>query len=248
MRLKMKFKYILIFFFIFSCTENTRIYKNEKIDFKKAFTSKGFTLVYDDSLYKKNIIKKKINDRSLDIIHSFLKQNTYVKIFNPNNSKFVIAKVKYKSEFPTIYNSVISKRIAKEIDLDINEPYIEIVEIKKNSTFIAKKAKMFEEEKHVANKAPVDDINIISLSENIKVVKKNKYIIRIGDYYFEKSAIAVKDRLINETNISNIKIEKLSENKFRVSSGFFDSFNSMKNTYLKINDIGFELLDVIIVN
>jgi hypothetical protein len=244
----MKFKYILIFFFIFSCAENTKIVNNKKIDLKKAFASKGFTLVYEDELYKQKIIKKKINDKSLNIIHSFLKQNTYVKIFNPKNSKFVIAKVRYKSEFPSIYNSVISKRIAKEIDLDMNEPYIEIVEIKKNSTFIAKKAKMFEEEKNVANKAPVDNINIISLIENKKIVKKNKYIIKIGDYYFEKSAIAVKNRLINETNISNIKIEKISENKFRVSSGFFNSFNSMKNTYYKINNIGFELLDVIIVN
>ena len=123
-----------------------------------------------------------------------------------------------------------------------------IVEIKKNSTFIAKKAKMFEEEKNVANKAPVDEINIISLSKDVKIVKKNQYIINIGDYYFEESAIAVKDRLIKETDISSIKIKKLSKNKYRVFSGFFDSFNSMKDTYYKINSLGFELLDVIIVN
>ena len=81
----MKFKYILIFFFIFSCAENTKIVNNKKIDLKKAFASKGFTLVYEDELYKQKIIKKKINDKSLNIIHSFLKQNTYVKIFNPKN-------------------------------------------------------------------------------------------------------------------------------------------------------------------
>ena len=107
---------------------------------------------------------------------------------------------------------------------------------------------MFKEEKNVANKAPVDEINIISLSKDVKTVKKNQYIINIGDYYFEESAIAVKDRLIKETDISSIKIKKLSKNKYRVFSGFFDSFNSMKDTYYKINSLGFELLDVIIVN
>ena len=244
----MKFKYLILFFFIFSCAENVKLINKEKIDLKKAFTSKGFTLIYEDKLYKQKIIKKKINNRDFNIMHSFLNPNTYVKIFNPKNSKFVIAKVKYKSEFPAIYNSIISKRIADEIDLDLNEPYIEIVEIKKNSTFIAKKAKMFKEEKNVANKAPVDEINIISLSKNVNTAKKNQYIINIGDYYFEDSAIAVKDRLTNETGISNIKIEKLSKNKYRVFSGFFDSFNSMKETYYKINNLGFELLNVIIVN
>jgi len=244
----MKFKYLILFFFIFACAENTKLINKEKIDLKSAFISKGFTLIYEDRLYKEKIVKKKINNRDFNIIHSFLFPNTFVKIFNPKNSKFVIAKVKYKSEFPTIYNSVISKRIADEIDLDVNEPYIEIVEIKKNSTFIAKKAKMFKEEKNVANKAPVDEINIISLSKDVKTVKKNQYIINIGDYYFEESAIAVKDRLIKETDISSIKIKKLSKNKYRVFSGFFDSFNSMKDTYYKINSLGFELLDVIIVN
>ena len=244
----MKFKYLILFIFIFACAENAKLINKEKIDLKKAFISKGFTLIYEDRLYKEKIVKKKINDRDFNIIHSFLFPNTFVKIFNPKNSKFVIAKVKYKSEFPTIYNSVISKRIADEIDLDVNEPYIEIVEIKKNSTFIAKKAKMFKEEKNVANKAPVDEINIISLSKDVKIVKKNQYIINIGDYYFEESAIAVKDRLIKETDISSIKIKKLSKNKYRVFSGFFDSFNSMKDTYYKINSLGFELLDVIIVN
>jgi hypothetical protein len=42
-------------------------------------------------------------------------------------------------------------RIADEINLDKEEPYVEILEILENSVFVAKKAKTFEEEKKVAN-------------------------------------------------------------------------------------------------
>ena len=48
--------------------------------------------------------------------------------------------------------------------------YIEIILISKNSTFVAKKAKTFEEEKNVAEKAPVDGIQINDL--NAKKIKK----------------------------------------------------------------------------
>ena len=54
-------------------------------------------------------------------------------------------------------------RIAEELSLDLNEPYVDLVLISQNSTFIAKKAKTFEEEKKVAEKAPVDGIKIDNL-------------------------------------------------------------------------------------
>ena len=44
--------------------------------------------------------------------------------------------------------------------------------IPKNSTFVAKKAKMYEEEKSVAEKAPVDGIQIKDLNQK-KINKKN---------------------------------------------------------------------------
>jgi hypothetical protein len=44
----------------------------------------------------------------------------------------------------------------------------------KNSTFVAKKAKTFEEEKKVAEKAPVDGIQINDLNKKKKKKKKKK--------------------------------------------------------------------------
>ena len=55
-----------------------------------------------------------------------------------------------------------------------SQPYVEITTISVNSTFLAKKAKMYEEEK-VAEKAPVDGISISDISLNNKKNKKTKY-------------------------------------------------------------------------
>ena len=250
--MKFKFKYFFLIFFLFSCVEDVKLINRNNIQVKKTFISKGFTLIYNDNLIKKKTIKKRIDGREYVILHSFLKRNTYVKIFNPINSKTVIAKVKYKTNYPIIYNSVITNRIAEELELNYEDPYVEIIEIRKNDTFISKKAKTFEEEKNVANKAPVTDININVISnepENTVIrSKKNEYIINIGEYYYLDSAKVVKNRLINEANLTNVKIKKISENKFRVYVGSYSFFNAMKDPYFAISKLGFEHLDVIKIN
>ena len=248
----MKFKYFFLIFFLFSCVEDVKLINRNNIQVKKTFISKGFTLIYNDNLIKKKTIKKRIDGREYVILHSFLERNTYVKILNPINSKTVIAKVKYKTNYPIIYNSVITNRIAEELELNYEDPYVEIIEIRKNDTFIAKKAKTFDEEKNVANKAPVTDININVISidpENTDIrPKKNEYIINIGEYYYLDSAKIVKNRLINEANLTNVKIKKISENKFRVYVGSYSLFNAMKDPYFAISKLGFEHLDVIKIN
>ena len=78
-------------------------------------------------------------------------------------------KLEKKLNYPLFNNSVISARIAKELDINLDEPYVEIIAIPENSLFIAKKAKTFDEEKNVANKAPVNDISIDNLNDTQKV-------------------------------------------------------------------------------
>ena len=94
------------------------------------------------------------------------------------------------------------------------------------------------------------DINDLSVSTpKIKVKKKKpSYIIVIAEFYFLESAETVKNRFEKEANLVNIKIKKISNNKFKVYSGPYASFNSMKETYLSLNELGFENLDVINTN
>ena len=104
--------------------------------------------------------------------------------------------------------------------------------------------------KKVAAKAPVEDIKIKNLSNNItkdeKIVNKNFiYIIKIADFYFEKSAIDMILRIKNETIIKKVKINKISSTKFRVFLGPFQNIDSLKNEFNAINTLQFENIEII---
>ena len=241
---------LIIFLFITGCA-TYNIEKTEKIFVnKKNFRNKGFTLVYNDNLYSKKIVSKKIDNRSLIIFQKNLKKGTTVKIKNILNDKTIIAKVGSNSKYPSFNNSVISDRISKEIDLDIDEPYVEIIEILMDSAFIAKKAKTFDEEKQVANKAPIDEINVNNLNDNNKKIKKIKksqfnYLIKIADFYFKNTAFAMIDRIEKETPINNAVVKNLSKTQYRVIIGPFDDINSLQKAFNDINILEFENIEII---
>ena len=252
--MKFNLTYIYIFVFLFSCTHDMKIIKkHSKVKVREpTYSSIGFALIYEDSLFESKIVNKKLNNDQNYVLHSFLKINTLVSISNPFNSKSLTVKIKTTSKYPSIYNIVITKKMADNLNLDINNPYVEVIEIKKNDKFIAKEASIFEEEKNVANKVPVTSIDINDLSVStpkIKVKKKKpSYIINIAEFYFFESAEAIKNRFEKEANLVNITIEKISKNKFKVYSGPYASFNSMKETYLSLNKLGFENLNIINAN
>ncbi len=171
----MNYKIIFLVFFGMILNGCNQQIDNRSLNysFKEKYKNSGFTLIYDEQLNKEKRISKKIDNRSLLIYHKILKRNSLVKITNPSNSKSIIAKVKSnKVIFPDFYNSVITSRIAEELELDAKTPYIELILITKDSTFVAKKAKTFDEEKNVADKVPVDGIVIDNLNVSQKSKKK----------------------------------------------------------------------------
>jgi len=166
--------------------------------------------------------------------------------------KTVIAEViSNKVEFSDFYNSVITLRIAEELSLDLNEPYIDLVLISNNSTFIAKKAKTFDEEKNVAVKAPVDGIKIDNLGNSnqlkkVPSIKNNfKYSIKIADFYYNQSAINMAERIINETNIKNPVVKKISNTKYRVLLGPFNDIKMLEESFNEIKSLNFENLEIL---
>ena len=170
----MNYKILFIIFSIFLITGCQQNDLQNKINLDQQFKYRnlGFALIYSDELKEQKKISKKIENRSLFIFHKNLEKNSFVKITNPNNKKTIIAEVISNNvKFSNFYNSVITLRIAEELSLDLNEPYIDIVLISQNSTFIAKKAKTFDEEKNVAQKVPVDGIKI-----TILIFQKNQKI------------------------------------------------------------------------
>ena len=135
--------------FLNSCAD----YKTDRTTKKKEkqyYSSMGFALIYSDHHYLNKVVNKKIKNDDSVAMHNLLKINTPIKIINPDNSKFIETKIYKKADYPKIFNVVISRKIASFLELDFNNPYVEIIETKKNKTFIAKKSETFEEEKNVS--------------------------------------------------------------------------------------------------
>ena len=248
--MKYNFFLILLIVLITSCASNN--YKTVNVDpILEKFSNNGFALIYNDKLYNDKIISKKMDERDLIIFQRNLRKGTSVKITNPFNSKTIIAKVGKKANYPSFNNSVVSIRISKELEIDINEPYIVIEEIRDNTSFIAKKAKTFEEEKKVADKAPVDSISVNDLNDtDEKKIKKKinnefKYVIKIADFYYLNTAKQMVKRIKSELNIKKTDINKINENKFRVFTGPYLSLKALQKAYNSIETLGFENIELI---
>ena len=225
---------------------------NSKYIFNREYTNQGFALIYDENLFNEKSISKKLDNRGLFIFHTKIRKNSFVKITNPENTKTVIAQViSNKAIFSNFYNSVITKRIVDELLLDENEPYVELSLISNESTFVAKKAKTFDEEKKVAQKAPVDGITI----DNLGAVEKKElpktsqsnflYSNKIADFYYKDSAENMIQRIKNETKITNPVIKKLSQTKYRVLLGPFNDIKKIQESFDEIEKLNFENLKII---
>ena len=246
-------KKIFLFFiilFVSNCTaiNQTKIQTSQLLE--DPYINKGFALIYNENLLKEKIISRKIDERSLIIFQKNLKKNTKVKITNIKNNKSVIVTVGNNANYPSFNNSVLSIRIADEIKLDKKEPYVEILEILENSVFVAKKAKTFEEEKKVATNVPVNNISISDLNStqiksSTKATNKFSYKIKIADFYFRDTALLLIDRINNETNVKDAKIEKIMENRYRVYLGPFYNINTLQKSFNDINILEFENIEII---
>jgi len=248
----MNFKKIIIYIFILqflSSCANIKIDNQIKEKEKTYFYSKGFALIYEDGFYDDGIINKKINNNDIVVMHSTLKRNTLVKIVNPENSMFTNVKILKTANYPKIFNLVISKKLATTLELDLENPYIEVREIKKNKTFIAKESNTFEEESKVAGKAPVEKIKMDVLTDtknlkNKKTAKKNNFILIISDFYYLKSANSLKQELSKKTGVNKFSVIKIKENQYRLSIGSFENFNALKSIYISLNNLGFDDLSI----
>jgi len=108
---------------------------------------------------------------------------------------------------------------------------------------------MFDEEKNVANTAPVDEVKMDDLSLKDKpkkdiVSKKNNFYLVISDFYYLESAKSLKADLTKKININNFLIKKINTNKYRLTIGPFKNFNSLKEPYIKLTNLGFEDLNI----
>ena len=243
----MKYKLLISLFFLTYCSPHFT-----KLDNRKPYNSTGFAYVYNEKDYVEKIIKKKMNNKLLQISHKDLKTGTLIKLINPKTNQSLTLKNIQKINYPDFYKILITKPVADKLNINEELPLIEILEIKKNKSFIAEKAKIYQEEKKIFSKAPVTSVQISNISKkklNIKTNNKENIYILIASFYTNEAANLLKKRIIHEiSNYDNTKLKtkKRSSKEFEVLSGPYKSINLLKNDYIGFKNFGFEELDIYI--
>tara|TARA_A100001011_G_C14298587_1_gene839661 strand:+ start:1128 stop:1865 length:738 start_codon:yes stop_codon:yes gene_type:complete len=243
----MKFKIIFFSLIVFSCSPTLN-----SLDSKKNYTAKGFAYIYNEMDTNEKIIKGKLNNEIMQISHQKLKIGALIKLTNPKNNKSLVIKNSKRARYPEFYKILITKPVADKLDISADLPVIDIIEVKKNKSFIAKKAKIFNEEKKIPSKAPVASVQISNISKNkFNKDKKNvdKIYIHIASFYSIDAARFLKKRITSEiANFEDkkLKIKKITNKETQVISGPYTSINLLKNDYIMLKSFGFEELDIFI--
>ena len=240
----MKFKYFILIFFIFSCSPQSKT-----LNTKKPYSAKGFAYVYNDYDFQNKIILGKLNNEKLQISHQNLKTGTLIKIVNPINNKSIILKNIKRIKYPDFYKILITKPIMDELELSIDLPILEILEIKKNKSFVAEKAKIYNEERKISSNAPITSVKISNISKDKKkkIINTPKIFIHIATFYSVDTANFLKQRIVKEVSdfdINKLKINLINKKETHVISGPYTSVNLLKNDYIILKNFGFEELDI----
>ena len=160
-----------------------------------------------------------MNNDLMQISHQNLKTGSLIQITNPINKESIVLKNLKRIKYPDFYKVLITKSVANKLNLDLDLPILEITEIKKNKSFVAKKAKIFQEEKKIPSKAPVASVQISNISKNkIKNNKKktDQIYILIGSFYSMETAKFLKERIAKDLpNLEShkLKLKKLMKRK-----------------------------------
>ena len=188
----MKYKLIILFLLLTSCVQNY-----SKLELNRSFNSKGFAYIYNDEDFLNKAIKGKLDNNSLQIAHIKLRPGSLIKITNIKTNDSIILKNSKRFQYPEFYKIVITKPVADEINLKADLPLVEVIEVKKNKSFVAKKTKIFKEEEKIHNNAPVETVVINNISKKQKVknkASKDKFYIIIAEFYSKNSASVLKKK------------------------------------------------------
>ncbi len=243
----MKYRIFFVLFFVLSCAPQFN-----SIHQKNTYAAKGFAYIYNDFDFNKKIIKGRMNNDKMQISHQNLRTGTLLKIINPKNNETIVLKNIKRIKYPDFYKVLITKPVAEKLKLDSNLPLLELIEVKKNKSFVAEKAKIYSEEKKIPSKAPVASVKISNISKNEpkKTQKTSEQIfINVASFYSIETAKFLKKRIINEVNdidLNKLKIKKVNNKETQVILGPYNSVNLLKNDYIKLLNFGFEELNIFI--
>lgn len=198
----------IFFFFIISCSNKYQVY--EKTGF--AGVSKNNKII------------------------SYLQKDSLIKITNKNNKISKVYKVDEQLKSTDSRVIYLPEIVYDEISLNKEFPLILVQSMRENKSFIAKKAKTFDEEKKINKKVKIETIEVLKI-DNQKVVTK-KIFLDFGPFYY-KTYSETLFRLLS-LNIKNKKLiyKDYAPKNHIISIGPLKNLTEYDNIYLKLGKIG----------
>jgi len=199
---------LIFFFFIISCSNNYQVY--EKTGFAGA--SKNNKII------------------------SYLQKDSLIKITNKNNKISKVYKVDEQLKSTDSRIIYLPEIVYDEISLNREFPLVLVQSMRVNKSFIAKKAKTFDEEKKINKKVKIETIEVLKI-DNEKVITK-KIFLDFGPFYY-KTYSETLFRLLS-LNIKNKKLiyKDYAPKNHIISIGPLKNLTEYDNIYLKLGKIG----------
>mgnify|MGYP001237136573 CR=1 FL=1 len=122
----MKYKFITFFLFLISCSQN---YTNSEL--KKPFNSKGFAYIYNHQDFLDKIIKKALDENSLQVAHSILRPGSLIKIINIKTNEIIILDNKSNICFFDYTNNQIILKKKLNLPIKFNTAKFDFIDYKK---------------------------------------------------------------------------------------------------------------------
>ena len=210
------YKKIYLFFFVIflSCTSNYSVYER-----------KGFAKIN----YNNKII-------------SPLPKSTLLKVTNIENKKSVVVATNdiSKNLGPRIIT--LPDNIFQELKLNKNLPLIHMQTLRKNKVFIAKKTKIYEQEKRVDKKVVIEKINIMNLANEKK--SKDSIYLNFGPFYNKIYANQLYKILKLRFNNKKLVFKDYQDKNYIISIGPLKNLTEFDKIYLKLGKIGLIGFDI----
>ncbi len=211
----MRKKIYLIFCIIFfSCTSNYSIYEK-----------KGFA---------------KINNNNKVV--SSLPIGTIFKVTNIKNKESIVVTTNETSKNLGPRIIILPDNIFKELKLNKNLPLVHMQSLRKNKIFIAKKTKIYEQEKRVNKKVEIEKINILNLNKEKKI--SDKIYLNFGPFYNKIYANQMYKILKVKIDNKNLVFRDYEDKNYIISIGPLKNLIEYDKIYLKLGKIGLIGFDI----
>ena len=210
------YKKIYLFFFIIflSCTSHYNVYEK-----------KGFAKInYDNKIITP------------------LPKGTLFKVTNIKNKKSMVIATNNTSKNLGSRIIILPDGIFRDLKLNKKLPLIHMQSLRKNKIFIAKKTKIYEQEKKVDKKVEIEKIKIMNLGKEKKT--NERIYLNFGPFYYKTYANQLYRILKLKFNNKNLVFKDYQDKNYIISIGPLKNLAEFDKIYLKLGKIGLIGFDI----